>query len=231
MSIGNPDSGLLKQILALIREQGVQERYNTDRVTTELKKRSRYVWPMGVPKTPERTVNSYFSQNPEIFDCVGSNTYALRPSFLEKERQAQIEQRVAQLVATMEADCESIRAEYAAEDDTPSGRRSSAYYERDPRLRALAVAIHGTSCMVCGFNFGEFYGEWGRDYIEVHHVVPIAEIPESYETDPATDMVVLCSNCHRMIHRRRGSTLTPDELESNLTTHARGIGEMLRCPA
>lgn len=30
--------------------------------------------------------------------------------------------------------------------------------ERDPRARAEAVKVHGTTCMACGFNFGAIYG-------------------------------------------------------------------------
>ena len=32
--------------------------------------------------------------------------------------------------------------------------------------------------------------------------------------NPQTDMVVLCANCHRMIHRNRDGMLSPDELRS-----------------
>ena len=34
--------------------------------------------------------------------------------------------------------------------------------------------------------------------------------------NPQTDMVVLCANCHRMIHRSRDGMLSPDELRSLL---------------
>jgi 5-methylcytosine-specific restriction protein A len=74
-------------------------------------------------------------------------------------------------------------------------------YERDPRNRREAIAIHGKSCLVCGFNFEEMYGELGDDYIVVHHLVPISQMESDYLVDPATDLVTLCANCHAMIHR------------------------------
>ena len=46
-------------------------------------------------------------------------------------------------------------------------------YERNPENRKKAIEIHGLSCVVCGFNFEEVYGERGKDFIEVHHVKPL----------------------------------------------------------
>jgi 5-methylcytosine-specific restriction enzyme A len=46
-------------------------------------------------------------------------------------------------------------------------------------------------------------GEIGRGFIEAHHLRPIATLEEGVpvEYDVAADFAVLCSNCHRMIHR------------------------------
>jgi hypothetical protein len=46
-------------------------------------------------------------------------------------------------------------------------------------------------------------GEIGRDFIEAHHLRPIATLEEGVPVkyDVAADFAVLCSNCHRMIHR------------------------------
>lgn len=43
-------------------------------------------------------------------------------------------------------------------------------YERSRANRDAAIRHHGLTCMVCGFNFEEVYGDIGRDYIEVHHI-------------------------------------------------------------
>lgn len=83
-------------------------------------------------------------------------------------------------------------------------------YERDARLRKAAIEIHGTRCMVCDFSFEEKYGAAGKDYIEVHHIKPISMGIRS--VNPQTDLVCLCSNCHRMIHRKRNKVLSVEEL-------------------
>lgn len=61
-------------------------------------------------------------------------------------------------------------------------------------------------------DFGLTYGNWGKNYIEVHHVVPLGD-GQKRLTNPKTDLTVVCSNCHRMIHRKKNITLTIDELK------------------
>jgi 5-methylcytosine-specific restriction protein A len=68
----------------------------------------------------------------------------------------------------------------------------------------------------CGLNFEQTYGEIGRNFIEVHHVKPISEKGGSYEIDPRGDLVPLCPNCHRMIHRGEGAPLSVEELRLRL---------------
>ncbi len=86
-------------------------------------------------------------------------------------------------------------------------------YERNPKLRSEAKKIHGYSCKACGFNFEEKYGELGNEYIEVHHKKPLSYVNEEVLVNPKTDLVVLCSNCHKMIHRKRNLILTVEELK------------------
>lgn len=74
--------------------------------------------------------------------------------------------------------------------------------ERNKKIPADVKKLQGYSCLVCGFNFFNVYGILGKNYIEAHHVVPISENIGSVRTvDLWEDFVVLCANCHRMIHR------------------------------
>lgn len=95
--------------------------------------------------------------------------------------------------------------------------RYTSYYERDPRLRAKAIAIHGTRCVVCKFDFGQIYGDHGKGFIEVHHVTPVRELGGNTRVDPETEMVSICSNCHRMIHHKRGLVLSIEQLGQLMT--------------
>lgn len=100
---------------------------------------------------------------------------------------------------------------------TEGGKRVfiSVKRERNPLLRKDALAIHGYDCMACGFNFEEHYGEIGKNFIEVHHVVSLAKAGKT-ETNPETDLVVLCANCHRMVHRRREICLSMQEIREHI---------------
>lgn len=63
-------------------------------------------------------------------------------------------------------------------------------------------------CEVCGFDFVAVYG---TEYIEAHHVMPMAASAEERQTTTG-DLVMLCSNCHRIIHSRK-PPLSIDELK------------------
>lgn len=88
----------------------------------------------------------------------------------------------------------------------------TAKYERNPKNRQQAIKYHGYSCCICGFNFEKFYGELGKNYIEVHHIKPLSTLEEEIEINPKTDLICVCANCHRMLHRSRTSILEPNDL-------------------
>lgn len=92
-------------------------------------------------------------------------------------------------------------------------KRYVNYFERNPQIRAAVIRAHGTKCMACGFDFERTYGERGRGYIEAHHIVPVSQLDGETIIDPVTDMVVLCANCHRMVHRRKDDVLSLDDLQ------------------
>lgn len=89
-------------------------------------------------------------------------------------------------------------------DELTEGRIRQANltrHERNRQLRQLCLAHYGYVCQVCGMNFEERYGEIGKDFIEVHHLNPIADTDGEHVLDPVEGLVPLCSNCHSMIHR------------------------------
>ena len=100
-------------------------------------------------------------------------------------------------------------------ESATEGRTSKRYittYERNPKYRKQAIAIHGDSCFACGFNFGKFYGEYAEGYIHVHHIIPVSVLEEPKAIDPETDLVPLCANCHSVVHRKKDETLSIDKL-------------------
>lgn len=85
-------------------------------------------------------------------------------------------------------------------------------YERDQKLRSECIKKYGTVCKACGIQFKDTYGEQGKDFIEVHHIIPLHSVGESHKIT-ADDLQPVCSNCHSMIHRYRDKELTIDELK------------------
>jgi predicted HNH restriction endonuclease len=70
-------------------------------------------------------------------------------------------------------------------------------------VRARALDEHGRLfCGACRFNLAAQYGRLGEGYVECHHTRPVSDTAEAEKTDPA-DVALVCSNCHRMIHRKR----------------------------
>lgn len=100
-------------------------------------------------------------------------------------------------------------------DSVSEGAKVEYYvtkYERKSKLRLEAIDFHGLNCSVCNINFEKKYGELGKGFIEVHHIKPLYSLEGETKVNPKTDLVPLCPNCHRMIHRQRDSIMTVDEL-------------------
>ena len=77
--------------------------------------------------------------------------------------------------------------------------------ERDRRLveskkRAALQAFGKLSCEACSFEFESVYGSRGREFCEIHHVRPLSELDSETRTT-LEDLAIVCSNCHRMLHR------------------------------
>ena len=75
-------------------------------------------------------------------------------------------------------------------------------YERNPEARRRCLEIHGSACCICGFDFGEIYGEVAGGYIHVHHLRPLSEIGAQYVVNPIDDLRPVCPNCHAVVHLR-----------------------------
>jgi predicted HNH restriction endonuclease len=101
--------------------------------------------------------------------------------------------------------------------------RSHFLRERNSRLVQDAkhrfTQKHGhLFCEVCGFDFGKFYGEYGEGYIEAHHKTPFSELDVQETHVSVDDLRMVCSNCHRMIHRKK-PWLSVEQLREMIHNH------------
>lgn len=92
---------------------------------------------------------------------------------------------------------------------------------RSTKLRKYALKYYTQKnqikCTVCNFNFAKTYGQYGQQYIEFHHIKPIATYDKKgLKTNlkqAINNLRPVCANCHRIIHRHH---LTLKELQKAL---------------
>lgn len=103
--------------------------------------------------------------------------------------------------------------------------RETNVYKRSKKLRDYAIeyfTVDGKiSCSCCRFNFSDFYGtEIGSDFIEIHHVKPVFQYEDkdldTTMKDAVKNLIPVCSNCHRMIHKSWDKPLEINFLVSSI---------------
>ena len=114
---------------------------------------------------------------------------------------------------------ERLVADYISENEINEywegkiGQVTITTHERSAEARNKCIRIKGIKCAVCGFDFESTYGELGKGFIHIHHVNPISNMKVQYEIDVEHDLFPVCPNCHAMLHRKKGSTLSIEELK------------------
>ena len=109
------------------------------------------------------------------------------------------------------------------ESTFPEGRakyRLHRTLERDSKIvrkkKARRLADTGSlQCDVCSLDFKETYGSRGEGFIEAHHKTPVATLDGAAKTK-LSDLALVCSNCHRMLHRGT-PMLSVDELRHTVS--------------
>jgi len=134
---------------------------------------------------------------------------ALLPSFVKKAALKQAHKDKQRLVGVLDID-DLASLKSLPKREFEEGRRRLVKHARLEKVRNPALVLeakrlfkasHGIlKCEVCDFDFEAAYGDRGKDYIEAHHTTPISEI-EDITHFTVDDVRMVCSNCHRMLHR------------------------------
>ena len=108
----------------------------------------------------------------------------------------------------------------------------SSKYERSVKLRNFAIERFTKdgkiNCSCCNFNFEDFYGiEIGKGFIEIHHAKPVfkfedEDLKKTLE-EAIKNVVPVCSNCHRMIHKSWQEPLEIQYLKERIKEHGKFI--------
>ncbi|MBO5446317.1 HNH endonuclease [bacterium] len=101
---------------------------------------------------------------------------------------------------------------FVLEEEVSEGKlvtTNSKTRKRSQKLRNYAFEYYKSKnkikCEVCGFDFEITYGALGKNYIELHHIKPVSIYEENGEIsnleEARLNLVPLCSNCHKILHR------------------------------
>ena len=137
-----------------------------------------------------------FSSDSEVYQ---KNKSKNRRNLFYKKDKGHWGLRVAQQIDLTEDD-----------DSYPEGKAKLKLHlqrERNQQLVRQAKKLYkkkhpDMKCQICGFSFKEKYGKIGEDYLEVHHIIPVSNLQDDGVTK-LEDIILICANCHRMIHRKR----------------------------
>jgi len=142
----------------------------------------------------------------------------------DRDRLTRVAAAIRAAVSTLQhvptAPLEDVDEDEAA----PEGRLLLRMHRVRERNRSLAnkkkrqaIQRYGRlSCEVCTFDFEERYGPVGKCFIEAHHVVPLATLDGPTKVR-LKDLALVCSNCHRMLHRQ-GDVGTIEDLREQFAS-------------
>ena len=159
-----------------------------------------------------------------LFESEASNCVLID----EYHRKFEVQKRFRNLWYAKEKEAEKLKKrvlayideEYNDEFDDPvetdfsdtEGRKVLKQHlvtERSCRLvKKFKKSLKSFKCVVCNFDFEAKYGDIGLGFIEAHHIQPVSSLSKNRKTTN-TGLVAVCSNCHRMLHRK----VPPYEIE------------------
>ncbi len=149
--------------------------------------------------------NKYYSDNPQLNIPIKTKMSSIDIVWLAQDFHLFVHRQILNLYQpkgkTIQV-AEEIEAE-ALEGNSILAQHMR--YERNnsfiQRIKKQALAENKMlNCQICGFSFFEKYGEIGEGFIEAHHKNPLAERTRRAKTT-REDIALVCSNCHRMLHR------------------------------
>jgi hypothetical protein len=77
-------------------------------------------------------------------------------------------------------------------------KRERARWLVRQKKQEVLQATGSLACEACGFDYAKVYPKLGEEFCEVHHRVALTE---GKRRTKLSELAILCSNCHRMIHR------------------------------
>ncbi len=144
-------------------------------------------------KTPVASIRARLQEN-----CPDSSQFTKRQSLFYRVTPVEMREGIWWLQEDEQTILDEVEAFMVVE-----GRRKLRLHlvrERSSKLiNQFKNSLESYACSICGFDFEKVYGEIGQNFIEAHHKVPLASTgPTKTRIE---DLIPVCSNCHRMLHR------------------------------
>jgi hypothetical protein len=166
--------------------------------------------------------NKFYKQNPELEINIKEHLSKLDWVWLVQDFHLFVHR---QILGLYKKNIKEINISEEIEPIGIEGNSKFAIHMRYERNSSLIKRIKEQSirenemlnCEVCGFSFLATYGEVGLGFIEAHHINPLSE-REGKSVTKKEDIALICSNCHRMLHRKEnGKLLTIEELKERIS--------------
>ena len=153
------------------------------------------------PNYQGKGMEAYSKLDKEVFEEFSSKKQLLH----------QIAEEIKQISNNPELSSEVSKIENDETSENDSVREGQVLYklhkvrERDRKIieakkKKVLKEKGELKCEACDFDFEKTYGQMGKGYIECHHLIPLSNFQVNKETK-LDDLALLCSNCHRMIHK------------------------------
>ena len=101
--------------------------------------------------------------------------------------------------------------------------RESKFWTHNQDLARKVIAGAGYTCEACGFQPEILYDGPKDGCLEAHHLRPFSHSETTQQEVRLGDLVCLCANCHRMIHRKitaKQQTVALSEFKSSIRKQA-----------
>jgi HNH endonuclease len=91
--------------------------------------------------------------------------------------------------------------------------------ERSGYLAVQCKERDGYRCQICTVTFVDIYGEQlGGSFAEAHHKMPLGKLGDKV-SNRVDDLITVCANCHRMLHRMEGKPGDVERLSALVRNH------------
>ncbi len=182
---GGYRGGSVKQIARLLEEEARNYRWRVGLADIH-----HLQVPVRVPKSLTSRFGAYFTRPTELDRGEWDRLVMLSTDFVNKAREDNYIE--------------------GGDVEFPEGREYEVRHKARERNRELVEKAKAQFkskfgrlfCEACDFDFAAVYGYAGADFIEAHHKIPVSELMPDAKTK-ISDLAMVCSNCHRMLHYRR----------------------------